>query len=73
MLNPQTTAQNPLAPMIGAGLLRLPQVLAVVPVGKTTWWAGVKAGRYPQPIKISARCTAWRSSDIQRLLEGDVA
>jgi predicted DNA-binding transcriptional regulator AlpA len=73
VLNPQTTAQNPLAPMIGAGLLRLPQVLAVVPVGKTTWWAGVKAGRYPQPIKISARCTAWRSSDIQRLLEGDVA
>ena len=73
MLNPQTTVQMPLVPMIGTGLLRLPQVLAIVPVGKTTWWAGVKAGRYPQPIKISARCTAWRSSDIQRLLEGDAA
>lgn len=71
MLNSQTTTQMTVVPMVGAGLLRLPQVLAIVPVGKTTWWAGVKAGRYPQPIKISARCTAWRSSDIQRLFEGD--
>ena len=74
MLNlPRTTVQMSAAPVSAAGLLRLPQVLAIVPVGKTTWWAGVKAGRYPKPIKISARCTAWRSSDIQRLLEGEAA
>ena len=74
MLNfPHTTVQMPSAPAVAAGLLRLPQVLAIVPVGKTTWWAGVKAGRYPKPIKISARCTAWRSSDIQKFLEGGAA
>lgn len=73
MLKSQTIAHSTSVPMPGAGLLRLPQVLAIVPVGKTTWWAGVKEGRYPQPVKISARCTAWRSSDIRKLVEGDAA
>lgn len=28
------------------GYVRLPQVLAVIPVSKSTWWAGCKSGRY---------------------------
>lgn len=49
-------------------LLRLPQVLAKVPVCKTTWWAGVKSGRYPAPVKLSPRVTCWRSSYIDALI-----
>ena len=45
------------------GLLRLWQVLALVPVSRSHWWAGVKDGRYPKPIKLSARVTVWRASD----------
>ena len=30
------------------GFLRLPQVLSVIPLGKTSWWQGVKSGRLPQ-------------------------
>ena len=51
------------------GFLRLPQVLSIIPVGKTCWWKGVKSGRYPKPVKLSARCTAWRAEDIQALIE----
>jgi predicted DNA-binding transcriptional regulator AlpA len=51
------------------GFLRLPQVLSVIPVGKTCWWEGVKAGRFPKPIKLSARCTAWRAEDIRELIK----
>jgi prophage regulatory protein len=51
------------------GFLRLPQVLSVFPVGKTCWWEGVKTGRYPKPIKLSARCTAWRAEDIRELIK----
>lgn len=51
------------------GLLRLPQVLAVFPVSKSTFWAGVRAGRYPQPVKLGTRCTAWHSADIAALIE----
>ena len=51
------------------GFLRLPQVLSVIPLGKTCWWEGVKAGRFPKPVKLSARCTAWRVEDIRELIE----
>ena len=52
-----------------SGFVRLPQILAVIPVGRTTWWAGVKAGRYPRPVKLSPGVTAWRASDIRALIE----
>lgn len=50
------------------GFLRLPQVLALVPVSRSTWWAGVKTGRYPTPVKLGPRITAWRVEDIRDLI-----
>jgi predicted DNA-binding transcriptional regulator AlpA len=48
----------------------VPPIPAVIPVSKSTWWAGVKAGRYPKPIKtLSARVTAWRVEDIRALID----
>jgi prophage regulatory protein len=51
------------------GFLRLRQVLAVIPLGRTCWLDGVKSGRYPKPVKLSARCTAWRAEDIRELIK----
>ena len=61
------------------GFMRLHQILgdpkadppipAKIPVSKTTWWAGVKSGRYPKPVKISPNCTAWRTQDIRELAD----
>lgn len=51
------------------GYLRLPDVLALFPVSKSTWWEGVRIQRYPQPVKIGARITAWRKADILQLLD----
>lgn len=51
------------------GFLRLSQVLALVPVGKSTFWAGVKSGRFPKPVKLGPRTTAWRASDIAALIK----
>ena len=50
-------------------LLRLPQVLALIPVSRSAWWAGCKSGRYPKPVKLGPRTTAWRASDIATILE----
>lgn len=53
-------------------LLRLKDILAPrgpIPVSKSTWWAGVKSGRYPQPIKLGPRITAWRAADIDALIK----
>lgn len=54
------------------GLLRIRQILAPhgpIPVSKSTWWAGVKDGRFPKPIKLGARVTVWRVEDIRALYE----
>jgi prophage regulatory protein len=51
------------------GFVRLPQVLSVIPVSKSSWWAGVKAGKYPQPVKLGPNTTAWKVSDIRTLVE----
>ena len=51
------------------GFVRLPQVLSVIPVSKSTWWAGCKAGKFPSPVKLNANCTAWRAEDVHKLIE----
>ena len=53
-------------------LLRLSQVLEIIPVSKSTWWAGIKSGRFPQPVSLGCRTKAWRKSDIDKLVEEGV-
>ncbi len=48
-------------------LIRLPDVLEVVGVKATAWFAGVKEGRYPKPVKLG-RASAWRLSEIRALM-----
>jgi len=58
------------------GLLRLAQILSPIgpiPVSRSTWWAGVKTGRYPKPMKLGPRITVWRAEDIWTLIEGGTA
>ena len=50
------------------GFLRLSQVLALIPVGKSSWWRGCKSGRYPNPVKLGPRTTAWKAEDIAALV-----
>ena len=50
------------------GFLRLPQVLAIVPISKSAWWKGCRSGRYPKPVKLGPRTTAWRAEDIAALI-----
>jgi prophage regulatory protein len=48
----------------------IPPIPAVIPVSKSTWWEGVKSGRYPKPVKsLGLRITAWRVEDIRALIE----
>jgi hypothetical protein len=62
------------------GYLRLPQIVgdpkaeppipALIPIGKSTWWEGVRSGRFPKPVKLGPRTTAWRVEDIRALIAG---
>ncbi|MEP0314836.1 AlpA family phage regulatory protein [Hyphomonas sp.] len=54
------------------GFVRLRSILAPtgpIPISKSTWWAGVKDGRFPKPLKLGARVTVWRVEDIRDLIE----
>lgn len=55
-------------PFSAKGYVRLPQVLKVIPVGKSTWWAGVKEGRFPPAVKLGRNTTAWKVEDIELLM-----
>jgi prophage regulatory protein len=51
-----------------SGFLRLPEVLKLFPVSKSGWYAGVRAGNYPAPVKLGQRTSAWRAEDIHKLI-----
>jgi len=54
------------------GFLRLSAILAPrgpIPVSRSTWWAGIKDGRFPKPVKLGARITVWRVADIRHMIE----
>lgn len=51
------------------GFVRLPQILAVMPICAATWWNWVKAGKAPRAYKLGPRVTAWKASDIRAMLE----
>ena len=69
---------SPALPTPPLGFLRLSQIIGdpdadppippIIPVCATTWWAGIKAGRYPKGIKLSPRVTVWRASDVYELI-----
>lgn len=53
------------------GFVRIKQILAPIgpiPVSKSTWWQGVKDGRFPKGIKLGG-VTVWRAEDIRALYE----
>ena len=58
---------NPSIPT--TGFLRLPQVLNIVPISKSAWWDGCKTGRFPKPVKLGPRTTAWKAEDIAALVK----
>ncbi len=61
---------NPSRPDLpSTGFLRLPQVLALIPISRSAWWAGIRAGKYPAGLKLGRKTTVWRAEDIRALIE----
>ena len=46
-----------------------PPIPPIIPVSKSTWWAGVKSGLYPRPVKLGPKITVWKASEIRALIE----
>lgn len=67
--NPKSLTRAPTRELPATGFVRIAGVLAVYPVGRSSWWKGVRQGRYPAAVKLGPRTTAWRVEDIRELLE----
>ena len=50
------------------GFVRLPQVLAIIPISRSAWWAGIREGKLPKGIKLGSKTTVWRAEDIRALI-----
>jgi prophage regulatory protein len=50
-------------------LLRLPEVLHRLGIKKSSWYSGVKAGRYPAPRKLGPRVSVWPEGEIDNLVQ----
>lgn len=70
---PNSAGQSP-SP-VHLGFLRLRHIIGdskkglqpLVPVSRSTWYAGVASGRFPKPIRLSEGVAVWRASDIHAL------
>lgn len=57
------------------GLVRLKSILGPqgpIPVSRSAWWLGVRQGRFPAPVKLGPRTTAWRAEDIHALVASGI-
>lgn len=54
-------------------LLRLPRVREATGLARSTIYQLVSENRFPRPIKISERSTAWVASEIQEWVEQRIA
>ena len=49
-------------------LMRIPQILEVMPVSKSKFWLMVQKGEFPKPIKIG-RSSFWTIEQVQTFIQ----
>ncbi|WP_323926399.1 helix-turn-helix transcriptional regulator [Aeromonas caviae] len=54
-------------------LLRIKPVLAKTGLSRSTMYALIAAGRFPAPVKLSARCSAWPSDQVDAWIAARIA
>ena len=55
--------------LLDTGFVRLTQILCLIPISRSAWWAGVRDGKYPKAIKLGSKTTVWRAEDIRALID----
>ena len=55
-------------------LLRLPEVLALLPIKKPTLYRAIRAGKFPRPCKLlGGRGSAWDEREVSAYIEARLA
>ena len=48
----------------GDCILRLPEVLSIIGLSKSTMYAMKKAGKFPESVPLGKRAVGWKASEI---------
>lgn len=55
--------------MPDSGYIRLENLVPhIIPIAKSTLWRMCKDGRFPKPVKLSTKITAWLAGDVRAWL-----
>lgn len=54
-------------------LLRLPEVIAILGLSRSTIYSHIKTGHLPKPIHLSVRTVAWPSSEVESVINARIA
>jgi len=57
---------------MGERLMRLKEVLEIIPVSKRNFYYGMEEGRFPKPVRLGPRTVAWKASDIEKIIKEGV-
>lgn len=52
----------------GDALLKIQVVLQRTSLSKSTLYAKIKEGSFPQPVRLGARCSRWKASELDQWL-----
>lgn len=63
-----STTLHPSQPPHGESLNKLPAVQHRTGLSKSTIYALIKAGKFPEPVRLGSRCSRWKSSDLDTWL-----
>jgi predicted DNA-binding transcriptional regulator AlpA len=71
-MNPATDgaqrARPNLAAMPDDALLRIDDVLAIVTLSRSAWYAGIRRGQFPRGIALTKRTHVWRADEIREVI-----
>ena len=56
--------------MNGHRLLKLPDVLRLTGLSRSTVYRKLKEGDFPRPVQLGKRAVAWRESDLIDWIDG---
>lgn len=51
-------------------LYRLKDVLRLIPISKSSWFEGIKKGKYPAGHLLSERTRVWKESELRAIIDG---
>jgi prophage regulatory protein len=69
MRTPKTRAQISLLGTGAQSLLRMPNVIVMTGLGRSTIYRLMSEQRFPTPVRLGLRSVAWRRSDVDRWIE----